>query len=408
MAPVYKYKARNAAGGREEGLVNGETENEVAKSLIIRGLYPTEIVKTRKKHDLLKIMHGFFSPASFGDRLLFTTQLAALFKAGIPLIGSLDTIAAQSGSGKMAEAALGIKADVIEGVCLSEAMKSRGDMFSEVYTAIIAAGESSGSLDSSLDNLVIMLERENDLNRRIRDVTRYPKIVLAGMFTAIVIIMNFVAPKFISIFEKADLELPLATRALFFISDFFQNHWFAVIEIFLAVYIISLLVFSTKDGRIKLHTAMIKAPVTGAITRDMQLAKWLNVLAALIKSGMPIIQSLAISSRVTENERLAQVITSVREKVADGSGLTGPLREHRDVIPPVVTQMVASGEQSGKLDEMLLKASLFLDNEARGKIKAVSVMAESAVIVALGLLVMFLALAIFTPMWDMTKMARGG
>jgi len=408
MAPAYRYKARNSAGGREEGSVNGETENDVAKSLIIRGLYPTEIVKIRKKHDLRKIMQGLFSPVSFEDKLLFTTQLAALFKAGIPLVGSLDTIAAQSGGGKMAESALGIKADIIEGVPLSEAMKARGNMFSEVYTAIVAAGESSGSLDRSLDNLVIMLERENDLNRRIRDVTRYPKIVLAGMLTALVVIMNFVAPKFISIFEKANLELPLSTRALFFTSDFFQNHWFAAIETLLAAYIVSLLAFSTKEGRIKLHTAMIKAPVTGTITRNMQLAKWLNVLAALVKSGMPIIQSLAISSRVTGNERLAQVITSVREKVADGSGLTGPLREHPDVIPPVVPQMVASGEQSGKLDEMLLKTSLFLDNEAREKIKAVSVMAESAVIVALGLLVMFFALAIFTPMWDITKMARGG
>jgi type II secretory pathway component PulF len=272
---------------------------------------------------------------------------------------------------------------------------------------MIAAGELTGSLDRCIEYLAETLQREFELNNKIREITRYPKIVLAGMGAAVITLMSFVVPRYVSIFEKAKLKLPFFTEALIWLNALFQDYWLAGVELAVVGAVGARLILNTEKGRMIYDGWVLKAPVTGDVLLKIALAQWSNILGNLIRAGIPIIRALAVSSRAAGNQNLAVIINQVACEVSEGSGLAEPLRRHK-IIPPIVAQMVAAGEKSGSLDDMLFKVSDFLGDDARRQIRKIAVFTESALIVSLGLLVLFLALSIFLPMWDITKMARGG
>lgn len=409
MAPAYRYKARDQIGKRASGIVESESADDVARLLVFRGLYPTRITETipSGNNSIGAGISVLFTNVSDEDRIIFTGQLAALLKAGVPIISSLSALHDQTDNPRFKEALKQIKQGLEEGLSLTESMGKSKDIFSGIYLAMIAAGETTGSLDRSLEYLAEMLKREFELKNRIREITLYPKIAFAAVIAAMVILLTFVVPRYAVIFEKAKLKLPVFTEALIWLDSFFQNHWVTGLQLALVGYVAARLAVNSEKGRLIFDRFILRVPVTGAIMLKISLARWSNSLGSLIRAGTPIIRALAISSRAPGNESLTAVLDQVAEEVSEGGGLAEPLRRHK-LLPPVVAQMAASGEQSGSLDEMLFQVSGFLEDDARRNIRKLATCIEPALILGMGLVVLFLALSIFLPMWDITKMARGG
>lgn len=389
-------------------MVESDSVDDAARLLVFRGLYPVKIRESVGSGKSIEAgVKGLFSNVSDEEKIIFTGQLAALLKAGVPIISSLSALHDQADNPQFKKILKQIKQGLEEGLSLTESMSKSKVVFSGIYLAMITAGETTGSLDKSLEYLTKMLKRELELKNRIREITLYPKIVFAAVVAAMAILLTFVVPRYALIFDKAKIKLPIFTEALIWLDSFFLNHWGACAGLAVAGYVAARLMVNSEKGRLVFDRFVLRLPVTGDIMLKISLARWSNSLGSLIRAGTPIIRALAISSRAPGNESLTAVLGQVAQKVSEGGGLAEPLRRHK-LLPPVVAQMAASGEQSGSLDEMLFQVSGFLEDDARRKIRKLATYIEPALILGMGLVVFFLALSIFLPMWDITKMAGGG
>jgi len=405
--PTFVYTAQSKiAKELVEGEIEAPSKDEAAGMLIRRGEYPIKIEEKKGGIDFNNLKLGaFFEKVTMPELIIFTSQMETLFKAGIPLIEIFDGLIAQAENPLMNKALIDIKAQVEDGALMNEAMKDYPKIFSETYVNMIAAGEVSGTLDESLGKLTLLMEREFETENRIKEVTRYPKIVISAVAVAVTILMSFVVPRFMVVFAKAKLELPLATKILIFLNYIFQHYWWVGMIILVGIYISFIKYTETKKGRLKWHFITLRMPIMGDIITKIKFAQFCSVLANLIKSGVPILQAIDVGAKAAGNDYLAVIFKEVEESVREGSGMAEPLTGRKEV-PPIVIQMISAGEGSGALDDMLVKVANFFNEEADRKIKNLASLIEPILLFFLGGIVLFLALAIFLPMWDMTKMAH--
>lgn len=338
------------------------------------------------------------------EMVLFSRQMATLFNAGIPILGILEALQDQMENLRFKNVILKLHKDVADGKALSEAMAMHPDVFSELYVSMIEAGETGGIMDDILSRLAELLEKEEENDSKIKAAFRYPKIVLGVMVAAVAFLMWKVVPVFIGLFKTIKVELPLPTQILIAVHGFFVNYWYVIgIAAILSVFLFKRY-GATSQGNRQLDFLKLKIPLLGPIYLRSSMAKFARVLGNLQRSGVPILEAIKVSSRVMENAVLSDVIFGLTVSVEEGRGLAQPLKES-GWIPSLVVQMVAAGEGSGSLDEMLLKVADYYDQEVDRSIKSLSTWLEPILIVFMGVLVLFLALAIFLPMWDMSKMA---
>ncbi len=403
---TFAYKARAKNGKITEGEISAGSKAEATTLLMQGGLIPSSIQEKKGSVQVGQI--GFLDrleKVPMGDLIVFTSQFATLFRAGIPMVECLGGLVEQVDSKKFRKVLADIKSRVEEGAQLNEAMRAHKDIFSETYVNMIMAGEVSGTLDESLKRLTTMLESQFDTENKIKEVLRYPKIVTGAITIAVGVLMTLVVPKFIVIFEKARLDLPLPTKILIFLSHAFQNYWYiGIAAIGGAIFAFSQYI-KTDIGRYQWDKFSVNAPIFGNIMLKLTLGQFCQVLSSLLKSGVPILQAIEVAGRTAGNDYLNKIFIEVRESVRDGSGMADTMRKHK-ILPTMVVQMIAAGESSGSLDDMLLKVTDYFMAEADRKIKGLSSLIEPIMIFSLGGIVLFIALAIFLPMWDMTKMAH--
>jgi len=408
---VFVYKARSRSkAGTFEGEIEAPTKNEAAAKLFQQGYLPSSVEEKSEKATLsslfdLEKLKGKFEKITIEDLILFTSQMSTLFKAGLPLMSIFDGLIEQSSKTRLKHALTDIKAKVEDGSTMSEAMQGYPDLFSETFRSMVNAGEVSGTLDESLERVTHLMEREFETENRLKEVTRYPKIVVSAVAIAVTILMSFVVPKFIGIFEKTRLELPLPTKILIFINYLFQHYWYIGLIIVVGAYLAFTNYIATKHGRFQWHYYTLRIPVIGDVISKIKFGQFCNVQANLLKSGIPILDAIDVAAKAAGNDYLATIFEKVAASVREGSGMADPMREY-DIIPRIVVQMIAAGEHSGSLDDMLLKVAQYFNEDADRSIKKLSSLIEPVLIVVLGGIVLFLALAIFLPMWDMTKLAR--
>lgn len=407
MAPQYRYRARDVDGHNQRGVITGDSPEDAARRLAAGGLYPVDLeaVSVRKPPFINVPILSPKVPEE--ERIVFTRQFATLIKAGVPIISALESLCGQTESPRMDAAVREVIAKLKAGRPLSEAMGDDAEIFPEVYTAMVASGETSGSLDNSLDNIAAMLERDYELKTRIREITRYPKIVMTAALFAMAVLLALVIPRYAAIFEKTGMALPLPTKALIWINEVFHAHWLDGVEVAVMTTVLLRLALASAGGRLFFDGLSLRAPGTGGVALRLALARWANTLGSLLKAGVPILSALALSRRAAGNERVAAFLGEAAEDVRDGAGLAAPMARG-GFAPPVVARMIASGESAGALDEMLMRVSSFLEDDARRRIKRLAVFFESGLIVAVALMVGFLALSVFLPMWDITALARRG
>lgn len=404
--PRYTYKARSHHGLPQAGDIEADSRSVAARLLIGRGLVPSNIEEMREGGFLAPaVLRQQFEKVELEELVLFTSQLGTLFRAGIPLVDCLSGLIEQTESGVFRRTLESVRKSVTDGAALHEALAQHPAIFSETCVNMVMAGEFSGTLDESLSRLTRQLERRDAAEKQLAEVMRYPKIVAGALFIAVSVLMMFVIPRFTEFFEKGKLALPLPTRMLIAVSYGFQHYWLAMAILAAAAAFAFKWYTGTEEGRYRWHKFILHAPVFGDIFLKLTMGQFCSALANLISSGIPALQAIEVAGRTTGNVFLMKIFDEVAASIREGGGLAAPLGRSR-IIPPIAVQMVAAGEGSGALDEMLTKVADHFDREAERKIRLLSSLIEPVLIVLLGGIVLFVALSIFLPMWDMTKLAR--
>lgn len=402
--PSYTYRARDKTGGLVTGALDAPDMRGLEDALDRMGLIPVSAAARRRGVRLARLKR-FFTTVPEQEVILFSRQLATLFGAGVPLTRALATLERQSVSLTFRELVKKVREDVEAGGTLSAAIAKHPRVFPEHYSHMIESGEAGGILDGVLERLALMLEKNSENKAKVRSATLYPKIVAAFIVIAVVILMNFVVPQFAKLYSGFKIELPLPTRLLIVFSNWFTSYWYLALAAAAGIYAVMKVWFSTAAGRHMLDGAMLRAPVFGPIILKSVLSRFSRVLGSLYKSGVPILQALDIASRAVENTVISGEIKAMEADVRAGKGLSEPMSISPH-FPPLVVQMVTVGEETGNLDTMLEKAAQYYDQEVDSAIRNLTTTLEPLLLVVVFGVVLFLALAIFLPMWDIIKVVR--
>lgn len=402
--PTYKYIVRDKHGNKSTGLIEGETRDEVAKNLEGMGYTPISIEETR-------VMPGgkFFQKIYFGKLRavgLFTRQLATLIKSGLPVLGSLSTLEKQTGKKFLKQAIGEVAREVEAGNSFSSALERHPRIFNELYTNTVKAGETSGTLDEVLDRLADLIEHEIDTRSKILGVVLYPSIATCFLFVGFLILVTYVIPQFVKIFDTLKGNLPLPTLILIRANFIIQNYWY-IILILSGLCIFGFFRFiKTKYGRKRWDKFKLKVPVLGPVVLKLTMSRFSRIVSILTRSGVPILTILEVTGRTTGNVIISQAIDSIRTSVNEGKGMAEPMGVS-GVFSPMVVQMVSVGEETGRIDELLYEVSMHYDREAAYTIKNLATIIEPILIVILALGVLIMALGVFLPMWNMFTVLRG-
>jgi len=404
--PSFQYRARDRQGVLVVGNMDAASRTELEASLDKLGLIPLSVVAGGKKAALPPFLNALFKEkVNDRDVILFSRQLATLFGAGVPLTRALFTLERQIQSKEFVSVVKQIREDVEGGSSLSGAISRHPKVFGELYANMIEAGEAGGILDNVLERLASMSEKNAENRAKVKAATLYPKIVLGAIAIAIVILMNFVIPKFAKLYASFQVELPLPTKILIKASNAFTSYWYLAIVIVAAAVLGWKTYAATKEGRRTLDAIRLKVPIFGPLLLKSMLSRFSRVLGALYKSGLPILQSIDIVSRAVENTVLAVEIKKIEDEVRAGKGLAEPMSRAAH-FPPMVVQMVTVGEDTGNLDNMLDKVAEYYDGEVDNTIRNLTTTLEPILLAFIFVIVLFIALAIFLPMWDILKIVR--
>jgi len=402
--PIYKYKARDKFGKAIEGVMEALDSEMAADQVDDLGYIPVFIQEKNKAVITLDFLQRYIR-VSVEDLILFTSQLSTLINAGIPLLPGLNALAEQTENKRMKETINTIRNDIKEGSSLSDALGKHPRVFSPLYVGMIQAGETAGTLDEILDRLATITEHEKDTRARIKAATRYPKMVITAISAAFIVLVTFVIPKFAVMFTKFKGTLPLPTRMMINTNYIIHHYWYLIFAVTASIALGFHWYTNTRSGRLRWDGLKLRIPVFGPLFLKIAMSRVTHILGMLMRSGVPILDTLKITSATVGNTVIIRELQKLRESVEQGSGLSQPLKES-GIFTPMVTQMLSVGEQSGKIDEMMAKVSRYYDLEVEYTIKNLATLIEPVLIIIIGGMVLFLALAIFLPMWDMAALLR--
>lgn len=404
--PSFHYRARDKQGALITGFLDAPDSTQLEASLDKMGLIPISITSKAPSTGLIDNLNKLFqNKVPQQEIILFSRQLATLFGAGVPLTRSLYTLERQIESPVFKAVVKKIREAVEGGGSFSGSLKAHPKVFPELYSNMVEAGEAGGILESVLDRLAFMLEKNAENRAKVKSATLYPKIVLGAIAMAVVVLMNFVVPKFAKLYATFKVELPLPTRILIILSDAFTSYWYIAAFIAASFFFGLRFYLTTESGKYNRDKFSLKVPVFGPLLLKSVLSRFSRVLASLYKSGLPILQSLDIVSRAVENKLIEAEIKLIEDNVRAGKPISEPMSASRN-FPPMVVQMVTVGEDTGNLDEMLEKTAEYYDREVDATIRNLTTLLEPILLAFIFGIVLFLALAIFLPMWDILKIVR--
>ncbi len=405
--PVFEYKGRNQRGEAVKGNIEAVSPEAVATQLFNSGITPIDIVLARTGQDVLGALRGKLGGGKVQliDLVLFSRQMYTLLKAGVPIMQALKGLRESTHNQVLADVIGNISESLDAGLDLTGALKRHPQVFSSLYISMIQVGETTGSLPEAFLQLAGYLEREKDTRDRIKAATRYPFFVLLAMVIAMFIINIFVIPAFAKVYAGFRLDLPWATKLLIATSDFTVAYWHMIL-IGVVISIIAIRIYiRTPDGRYRWHKLKLKMPVVGKIIYKATLGRFANALAVMIKSGIPIVQGMTVVSRAVDNDYISERIVQMRDGIERGETIARTAAA-TGMFPPLVNQMIAVGEDTGAVDELMFNVADYYDREVDYDIKNLSGAIQPLLIVVLGALVLILALGVFLPMWDLVQVAR--
>ncbi|MCM8779823.1 MAG: type II secretion system F family protein [Candidatus Omnitrophica bacterium] len=401
--PFYNYKARDKFGKLISASTGAPSEAAAVAQLKQSGYIVVSLEEAKEKKGPAKFY--FFKKVKTAELNMLTRLFYTLQKAGLPIIEALAGIAEQLPSKILKGAVVNIVKDVESGASLSVAFGKYPRIFNELYINMLKAGEVAGTLDDNLERLAILGENEEKTNMRIKSATRYPIIVVATMSLAFIFLTNFIMPRFAALYAQFNVALPLPTRMLLALNVITTKYWWVALVIVMLLLLVFKKFVSTKIGRFWWDGLKLKVPIFGPLVLKLSMARFARVTGVLMKSGIPILSILDLSRDSAGNAVIARTIMDIRKSVNEGKGMTEPMKQS-GMFPPVVIQMVAAGEEVGKIDELLLHVADYYDQQVDFIINNLVTLIEPILIFALGCAVLLLALAIFLPIWNMASLFR--
>lgn len=391
----FTYVGVTASGKQVKGEIQAANKNEVISLLRKKKLRPVSI-----KAKGLDLKLSFGSGVKLTDLSRFTRQFAAMTSAGLPLVQCLDILAAQTENKILAAAVKQISGDIQGGSTLADALRKHQKIFNNLYSNMVAAGEASGNLDGVLNRLADYQEKADALRRKIKGAMTYPIIVLIVAVGATVAMLAFIVPTFAQMFTDMGGTLPMPTRIVMGISDFLRKFYLVIFGIVGAIVFAITSYYKTEDGRFNIDKLKLTLPVYGDLERKSSIARFSQTLSTLLNSGVTILDALDITAKTAGNRVLEKGIIRTLEKITGGLNIADPLKE-TGVFPPMVIHMIAVGEKTGDLAEMLKKVSVFYDEEVNAAVEALTSIIEPIMIVVMGAIVGGILIAMYLPMFSM-------
>ncbi|MFC1674549.1 type II secretion system F family protein [Candidatus Omnitrophota bacterium] len=396
----FKYKARDKFAKAVSGTIVAKDKDDAAKKLKSMDYTPVSISQAKEigaEKFLRKLKR--VKPQ---DLNAFTRQLYSMQKAGVPLLSSFQAIAGQMNNAYFKLVIEEIARDVRGGLSFSDALKKHPQVFDEIYTNMIAAAERGGAMVGVLERLNGLIEQEIDTQQQIKAATRYPLIAFFVLCAGFLIVVTFVIPRFAALYGQFNAVLPLPTRILIGLNIVISRFWY-IFFIALGVSSYAFIHFiHSQFGRPVWDNFKLKLPVLGPLLSMFIMARFTRITAMLIKSGIPILEVFDLVGRTLGNVIIARAVANIRSSVSQGKGISEPMKVTA-LFPPVVVQMVAIGEQTGKVDELLFSVADYYDRESGYMIKNLTTYIEPVLIFVLGMMVLLMALGIFMPMWNLIK-----
>ncbi|EJO9874363.1 type II secretion system F family protein [Vibrio vulnificus] len=404
---TFHYQGRTLDGNKANGQIDAVTSEAAAEQLMNRGIIPVSITQGKTGSGLDFDLNALFAPAVPLEILvLFCRQLYSLTKAGVPLLRSMRGLV-QNCENKQLKAALEeVVAELTNGRSLSASMQLHSKVFSPLFVSMIHVGENTGRLDQALLQLANYYEQELETRKRIKTAMRYPTFVISFIVVAMFILNVKVIPQFASMFSRFGVDLPLPTRILIGMSEFFVSYW-----MLLAGFIVGLIFgfkawVATADGRERWDKWRLKFPVVGGVVNRAQLSRFSRTFALMLKAGVPLNQSLALSAEAMGNRYLELKILKMKADIEAGSQVS-VTAINSGIFTPLVIQMISVGEETGRIDELLMEVADFYDREVDYDLKTLTARIEPILLVIVAGMVLVLALGIFLPMWGMLDVIKG-
>jgi type IV pilus assembly protein PilC len=405
MPTTYAYKVRDRAGKIVQGTVEAESETAVVGRLRQMGLAPLLIEEHKASLGKKELHFPWSGRVKPKDIAVMSRQFATMINSGLSLLRALNILAEQTDSAGLREALSIVRSDVEKGQSLSQALAKHPKVFSRLYVAMIKAGETGGVLDKTLLRMAETMEKEVALRHKIKSAMTYPVVVFGLVIIIVSAMLLFVVPMFKNLYGQLGGTLPLPTRVLILLSDFIKKAWFIWLPGTIGAVVGFRKWIQTEKGRAKWDAIKLKMPVFGVLVHKTALSRYSRTLAALFRSGVPILQGLDIVKETVNNAVMADAVTEVQLSVKEGASIAKPLEEHA-IFPPMVVQMMLVGEETGALDTMLEKIADFYDQEVDATVEALTSLIEPLLIAVMGVAVGGMVVALYMPMFNIINLIK--
>lgn len=408
MSLTFEYKVRDQSGSLVEGQLEGDSMTLVVRKLREMGYMPISVTPKSNVNLRTEIkIPGISDRVKLKEVAVVTRQLSTMVDSGLSVVRSLGILGGQVENKELARILLAVRLDVEHGSALSVACAEHPKVFSELFCTLVHAGEVGGNLDDVLGNLATTIEKQANLNRMIRSAMTYPAVVLSVMVVIFTAMILFIVPVFQNLFKSLGGQLPLPTQVLIDVSKIVASPWVLLIIAVIIGGIYGLRKWiATDEGRVKWDRLMLRPPIFGPLFHKVALARVTSTLASLMSSGVPILESLDICADTAGNRTVGDVLRQAKDGVREGRPLADPLREHEDVIPSLVVQMIEVGEQTGALDAMLGKVAEFYDQEVESTVNNLTSLLEPLLTVFMGAGVGTMVICLYLPMFSYIKLVH--
>lgn len=406
--PQFSYAGKSAQGGPLKGIIEAAS----AQALLSQNIVPISIEETKKVSgtnnssgfDIGSLLE---QKVGLDEMIIFSRQMYSLLKAGIPIIRAIKGLSENASHKRFQEILKDIADQLEQGRSLSSAMVKYEKVFTRLTISVVVVGENTGKLDDVFLQLALYFEREQETRKRIKSALRYPTFVLIALAIAMFILNLFVVPVFTQMFERFDTELPIMTRVLIGTSNFFVNYWWLILIVLIATIISVKQYVNSTNGRLKWDKFKLKLPVVGSIIERSLLARYSRSFSMILRAGVPLTAGLSLTADAVDNAHMQMRIKAMRQGIEKGDSLLR-VSKNSELFSTLVLQMIAVGEETGRLEQLLEESADYYEREVDFDLKSLTAKIEPILIGFVAVMVLILALGIFTPMWNMMSAVKGG
>ena len=410
--PQFKYAGKSTQGGPQKGVIEAASAQAAAQALLSQNIVPLTIVESKKRSaenggDGFDITRLFQQKVGLDEMIIFSRQMYSLLKAGIPIIRAIKGLSENASHKRFQEILKDIADQLEQGRSLSSSMAKYEKVFTRLTISVVVVGENTGKLDDVFLQLALYFEREQETRKRIKSALRYPTFVLIALAIAMFILNLFVVPVFTQMFERFDTELPIMTRVLIGTSNFFVNYWWLLIIVIVGgIFAVKQYVNST-NGRLKWDKFKLKLPIVGSIIERSLLSRYSRSFSMILRAGVPLTAGLSLTADAVDNAHMQKRIKEMRQGIEKGESLLR-VSKNSELFSTLVLQMIAVGEETGRLEPLLEESADYYEREVDFDLKSLTAKIEPILIGFVAVMVLILALGIFTPMWNMMSAVKGG